>query len=51
MKHPIDLNEVERLCKPVVAYLKKEGSIHDTVINTMEQIKITTDEASVPVQD
>ena len=45
----MDLKELHRVCLPVVEYMKKNCSPHDTIVITDEQYKIVADEVVVPV--
>ncbi|MBQ8682428.1 MAG: hypothetical protein IJ510_01730 [Selenomonadales bacterium] len=40
----MEQNELHRLCVPVVEYMKKNCSPHDTIVITDEQYKLVADE-------
>lgn len=44
-----EIIELKALCKPIVDYMKKNCSPHDTLIITDEQFKIVSDTISVPI--
>lgn len=45
----MNLDELHRVCLPVVEYMKKNCSPHDAIVITDEQYKIVADEVVVPV--
>ncbi|WP_187620210.1 hypothetical protein [Selenomonas ruminis] len=45
----VNIEELERVCKPVVEYMKKNCSPHETIVITDEQFKIVADTIVIPV--
>lgn len=43
--------ELMRLCEPVAAFMQKNCTPHDTVIVTDVQVRMVSDEFSVPVSE
>ena len=44
----VNIEELERVCKPVVEYMKKNCSPHETIVITDEQFKIVADTIVIP---
>ena len=45
----MDVRELTRVCMPVVAFMQKNCTPHDTLVITGAQFKIVTDTVSIPV--
>lgn len=43
------INEIEKLCAPVAEYLEKNHNPYYTIIISSNQIRLVTDEISIPV--
>lgn len=46
-----DAKELEILCKPLVEYMNKRYSPHDTLIITGEYVKIVQDKIGIPFNE
>lgn len=44
----VNVEELEQVCKPVVEYMKKNCSPHETIVITDEQFKIVADTIVIP---
>ena len=47
----VNVEELERVCKPVVEYMKKNCSPHETIVITDEQFKIVADTIVIPIKE
>ena len=45
----MDVRELTRVCMPVVAFMQKNCTPHDTLVITGARFKIVTDTVSIPV--
>ena len=43
--------ELKNICNPIIYYMKKNCSPHDTLIITDEQFKIVSDTISIPFSE
>lgn len=43
--------QLKTICMPVVEYMKKNCTPHDTIVITDEQFKLVSDEISIPVSE
>lgn len=44
-----EIEELRAVCMPVVEYMKKNCTPHNTVVITSEQFKVVADEITFPV--
>lgn len=49
MSNILDTMRLTDLCKPIVEYLKIYGDMYTTVHITMDEIKVTSVECSIPL--
>lgn len=45
------IEEIIVMCSPIVSYMKRNCSPHDTIVITDEQVRMVADEFSVPVTE
>lgn len=45
------MNEIEKLAKPIINWLKENGNPHTQVIITLEQLRVTEDVLGIPMKD
>lgn len=45
------LKEIEKLCKPIVDYIKENYNLHTTVVITEDYIKVESTEIGIPLKN